>query len=239
MISGPWSRKVALLLVLVAALGLLAWLVTRVDPDYRPMAQTVAAIVLLVGCYASGPAAARFLAQGQSTDAALQHRVASIRSSVQVPGDVQVYSHASPNAFAVGLFSRHARIYLTSSLAQRLSDKALAGILAHELVHMRERHIMVNAAYACCYVLVAQAADSLAVLVLGLLGLLALRRHLEYRADAGAAALVGKQVVATALQELQAIEPQKRWNRWLVFAAIHPTLSMRMAAIESGNRPMI
>jgi len=86
--------------------------------------------------------------------------------------------------------------------------------------------------YACTYALLVQLTDSTWLFALGLLGFLALRRYFEYRADAGAARLVGKDAVLTGLSELQAIYPSRRWTRWLVVFASHPTLPMRIRALS-------
>jgi heat shock protein HtpX len=74
--------------------------------------------------------------------------------------------------------------------------------------------------------------------IFGFLAFMTLRRHLEYRADAAAAKLVGKAAIVTGLKELSTIYTTKRISRWFVFAMAYPTLPMRIKALETGRQQL-
>jgi heat shock protein HtpX len=53
-----------------------------------------------------------------------------------------VFSSSQPNAFTVGRDPRSASIALSTALMQRLDPRSLAGVLAHEVAHIRHRDIL-------------------------------------------------------------------------------------------------
>ena len=50
-----------------------------------------------------------------------------------------IMENPQPNAFATGRNPEHAAVAVTSGLLQRLSQQELAGVLAHELGHIKHR----------------------------------------------------------------------------------------------------
>lgn len=240
MIPSTWFRRLVLALFILEVAGALMWLATRLvpDPADRAFAQTAAGLVFLLGFYAGGPLSARFLAPFPSADGAMQARLASVVGKLPRAHPVFLYEHKDQNANTVGILARQSRIYVTSGLMEGLSDEGLKGVLAHEDTHIHEHHILVTFTYACTYALVAHFTDSTRLFLFGFVAFMTLRRYLEYRADAGAAALVGKDAMVAGLRELLAMYPVKWWSRWFVFAAPYPTLPMRIRAVETGKRPL-
>lgn len=241
MLPSSWARQLVLATLVLVVLVALLWFAERVvsDPEDRGLSQTVAGVMFLVGFYAGGPLVARFLVPSPSGSAAMLDRVSAVLDQLPSRLRVVLYDHASQSASTVGILPKQSRIYVTSGLMHGVSDEGLKGVLAHEDTHIRELHVLVTLGYACTYACLAHLTSGDRAFVVGFLGFSALRRYLEYRADAGAARLVGASAMLTALRELQVMYPTRRWSRWFNFAAPYPTIPMRMKALETGRRPMI
>jgi heat shock protein HtpX len=216
------------------------WLATKLvrDPMDKALAQTVAGIVFLLGFYAGAPLSARFLAPVVSRNQTMQDRLKRVVALMPQTRPVVLYDHPDKNANTVGILPRQSRVYVTTGLMEHVSDEGLKGILAHEDAHVRERHILVTCIYACSYALLAHFTKSNQLFVFGFLLFMALRRYLEYRADAGAAKLVGPETMLVGLRELAAIYPPTVWTRCVTFIVAYPTLPMRIRALETGRRPL-
>jgi heat shock protein HtpX len=57
---------------------------------------------------------------------------------------IYVIPSDSPNAFATGRNPKHASVAVTQGILNLLSDEELAGVLAHELGHVRNRDILTS-----------------------------------------------------------------------------------------------
>lgn len=240
MIPSHWFRRIVLGLFILELAGLVMWLsaVLVPNPADKPFAQTVAGIVFLLGYYTAAPWYVQFLAPVPSTDENLHRRLRTILSSMPHVEPVFLYDNKNENASSVGILPSHSRVYVTSALMRKMSDEGVRGVLAHEAAHVRERHIFVIFIYAACYALVSHIAGSNHLFFLGLLAFLALRRHLEYRADAGAARMVGAEATLTFLRELREIYGSSRWSRLFMFLLPYPPLAVRMDAVLTGRRPI-
>lgn len=143
---------------------------------------------------------------------------------------VYISPAAAPNAFATGRNPRHSAVCVTAGLRQMLSREELAGVIAHELGHVRNRDILISTIAA----VVAGAITYLAYLAMffggrddrnrnplvGLLLLvlaplaatiiqLAISRSREYAADEYGARLAGSpRGLANALRRLTAANKQ-------------------------------
>jgi heat shock protein HtpX len=152
------------------------------------------------------------------------------RSGIPEP-PIYLVDDDAPNAFATGRNPRHAAVAVTAGALQRLDDDELAGVLAHELSHVKNRDTLIStiaATLAGAVVLVARllsfqllfggssddrrrdgggALGFLAILVAPLaatLVQLAVSRSREFAADASGARLLGTgEPLARALEDLE------------------------------------
>jgi heat shock protein HtpX len=151
------------------------------------------------------------------------------RAKMPVP-TVAIAPQAQPNAFATGRNPNNAVVCATEGLLQQLSKAEVEAVMAHELMHVKNRDILIGsvaAAIATAISFVAQMAmfasmfggrdnrggnpiGALAVALLapmaaGLMQM-AISRSREFEADRGAAALLGSgQHLASALERIEQI----------------------------------
>ena len=141
---------------------------------------------------------------------------------------VYVVPQPSPNAFATGRNPQHAAVAATEGLLRLLDDQELAGVVAHELAHVKNRDILISsvaATLAAAIMMVSRFAmffggsrDSregqnpvallatiLVAPVAAMLIQTAISRSREFGADAGGAAIAGTPSgLVNALRKLEA-----------------------------------
>ncbi len=240
MIPSHWFRRFVLVLCLMGLGSVILWVTGLAeDPLIRPMAQAAGSVIFLFVFYATAPLTARFLAPLPSRDPELQERLARIVTTLPSCAPVTLHDHADPEANSVGLLPRWSRIYLTTGLLNSMSDEGMRGVLAHESAHIREHHILATFLYASAFAVSSQLLADDNFFFAPLLLFLGLRRYSEYRADAGAVAVVGRETLLTTLRELAGSYPSKSWHRWFSFANVYPTLPMRIRAVETGRKALL
>jgi heat shock protein HtpX len=135
----------------------------------------------------------------------------------------------SPNAFATGRNPGHAAVAATEGILQILNDDELAGVLAHELAHVKHRDILISsvaATLAAAIMMISrfamffggsrdddrQGANPIAMIAMMILAPVAamliqaaISRSREYDADAGGAAIAGGPYgLVSALKKIEA-----------------------------------
>ncbi|MDR1487023.1 MAG: zinc metalloprotease HtpX [Deltaproteobacteria bacterium] len=150
------------------------------------------------------------------------------RASLPTP-KVAIVNDPSPNAFATGRNPSHAVVAVTTGLLQIMSREELAGVLSHELAHVKHRDILIGSVAAVMASIIMFAANMaqyaaifsrgrgrnaggiLSSILLALLAPLAasiiqaaISRQREYLADDGGADIAGSSLgLASALEKLQ------------------------------------
>lgn len=145
---------------------------------------------------------------------------------------VYIIENDSPNAFATGRNPEHAAVAVTTGIQRLLSKDELAGVMAHELAHIRNRDTLISAVVATIAGAITWIANMLqwtAIFggfgrddeeggnIIGMLALailapiaamiiqLAISRSREFSADATGARILGDPLpLASALEKLQA-----------------------------------
>ncbi len=193
--------------------------------------------------YSDQMALAAYRAQPLAREAApdlydLVHSL-SDRAGIPMP-KLFIVPTRSPNAFATGRDPDHAAVAVTQGILDLLTPEELAGVLAHELTHIRNRDTLTQAvagtlagaitflgrilSFGALYGPVTrddrQGGNPLGILFLVILAplaavliQLAISRTLEFAADAGSAQITGNPVaLAQALEKLEAIGHQIPMN---------------------------
>jgi len=141
----------------------------------------------------------------------------SQRAGLPMP-KVYVIPDPSPNAFATGRNPQHAAVAATEGILRVLTEEELAGVIAHELAHVKHRDILISsvaATLAAAIMLVAQMARFAAIFgggrsddregsnpiallatiilapIAAMLIQAAISRSREFAADAGGAVIAG------------------------------------------------
>jgi len=140
-----------------------------------------------------------------------------------------VIPDASPNAFATGRNPQHAAVAATEGILQILNDDELAGVLAHELAHVKHRDILISsvaATLAAAIMMISRfamffggsrdddhrGANPIALIAMMILAPIAamliqamISRSREYDADAGGASIAGGPYgLVNALKKIEA-----------------------------------
>lgn len=168
--------------------------------------------------------------QVSESDAPVLYRIVrdlSNKAGMPMP-KVYIIPDDSPNAFATGRSPKHAVVAATEGIMRILSEDELAGVMAHELAHVKHRDILIGtiaATIAGAISYLAQMAmffggrsdddeggNPVAAIIMmivapiaAMLIQMAISRSREYAADAGGAMLHGDpHALANALRKLHA-----------------------------------
>ena len=151
------------------------------------------------------------------------------RANLPMP-KVYLINSDTPNAFATGRNPEHAAVAATSGILRILSEEELAGVMAHELAHVKNRDILIQtiaATFAGAITYMAHMAQWAAMFggrsdddegggifgtilmailapIAAMLVQMAISRSREFGADAGGASISGNPLsLANALQKLE------------------------------------
>ena len=177
---------------------------------------------------------------------------------------VYVVQSDTPNAFATGRDSEHAAIAVTSAIMQALNRDELAGVLSHELAHIKNRDILISSIAAVMAGAIAHLATmamffggsrdsensnpiaALAAMIVAPLAAsliqLAISRSREYLADATGAHICGRPLaLASALDKLTHYNEGRPMNVNPASAQmyiVNPLSGGQLAGLFSTHPPM-
>jgi heat shock protein HtpX len=227
----------------------------------------VIAFVMVGGSYwfsdklALRSAKARVITREQAPDFYDMVERLAVRADMPMP-TVAISPNAQPNAFATGRGPKNAVVCATDGLLQTLSRDEVEGVMAHELMHVKHRDILIGsvaAAIATAISFMAQIAmyssmfggrgrrDGNPIMVFAVAILapiaasliqMAVSRSREYEADRGAAELLGSgDSLARALQKIETIATQRPMAVQPAQAShyIHNPLAEARGGRQSGN----
>jgi len=166
---------------------------------------------------------------GENEGIELRTMVAQLAQRAQMPmPKVYVIDDATPNAFATGRNPENGVVAVTTGITQILSRDELAGVIAHELAHIKNRDTLISAISATMAGAISFIADMfrwmsffgsndedapnpIAMIALSIITPLAatlihmgISRSREYLADAGGAEIHGDPLaLANALRKLE------------------------------------
>jgi len=166
---------------------------------------------------------------GERDDPELFGLVGELARRAQIPmPKVYIMQNEQPNAFATGRDPAHGAVAVTTGIMQRLSREELAGVLAHELAHIKNRDTLIMTVTATIAGAISMLANfamfagatgdnrnnplgiigSIAIMFLApmaaLLVQMAISRTREYEADRVGAEIAGQPLwLARALENIQ------------------------------------
>jgi len=198
----------------------------------------------------------------------LHRLVAALASRAGLPKPrVYVINSSTPNAFATGRNPEHAAVAVTTGLMQMLSPEELAGVLGHELGHIKNRDILISSiaavmAGAISYLATMaqwamifgggrddEDANPLGMLVMMIVAPLAatliqmaISRSREYIADRTGAEICGNpKALASALQKLSELNrrhPMRVNPASAQMYIVNPLSGSTLASLFSTHPPM-
>ncbi len=262
------SMKTVLLLGLMS--GLFLVLGQYLGGRDGMMIALVMAIVMNIGSYFFGHkiVLSMYKAQEVTEQEApdLFHLVGDLAQNADLPMPrVYIVPDQSPNAFATGRNPKNAVVAVTEGILRLLTQEELAGVIAHELGHIKNRDILIQtiaATLAAAITYVAQSAmfargsDDrgsrpnpiimiiaviLAPMAAGLIKM-AISRSREFKADRTGAAICGKPMwLAHALNKLRAgvdRTPMEGNNATAHMFIVNPFLGGGLTRLFSTHPPL-
>lgn len=205
----------------------------------------------------------------------LYRTVQRLTQQAQLPmPEVGIYNSGEVNAFATGPSRSRSLVAVSSGLLRSMRREEVEGVLAHEVAHIQNgdmvtmtliqgvvnafvmffSRIIANIVRQMVDEKMAYLATMLTTIVLdiafGIIGMMVVAwfsRAREFRADAGGAALAGRQNMLAALQRLAANKELVDTSQpalatmkisgkkgWMALFSTHPPLEERIAALQRG-----
>ena len=148
--TGKFYNNVKTALLLGVLTGLILWVGSFWGSGGVVVALVFAAVTNLVGYFFSDRIALMAMrAQEVGPESPLYGIVARLAQRANLPMPrVYVSPQAAPNAFATGRNPKHAAVCATRGLLEMLTADEVAGVMAHELAHVKHRDILIQSVAA-------------------------------------------------------------------------------------------
>jgi heat shock protein HtpX len=205
--------------------GLIMWVGSFFGPQGLYIALIFAAVMNFVSYFFSDKIAVMTMGgQEVGPDHMLYKIVADLAQRAELPMPrVYVSPHEAPNAFATGRSPSHAAVCATQGLLAMLTPNEVAGVMAHEMAHVKHRDILIQSVAVTIGAAISMLGHmaiwgggrrdnenplaGLAMFILAPLGAgliqAAISRSREFNADKGGAEIVGEPMyLATALEKI-------------------------------------
>ena len=196
---------------------------------------------------------------GAGDNPAIPQLVADLAQRAQIPTPkVYIVESAEPNAFATGRDPEHGVVAVTTGIMRTLNHDELAGVIAHELAHIKNRDTLVSAISASMAGVITQFAyllrwgtllggnrqrggtsmlSSLALMIVAPIAAtliqMGISRTREFAEDEGAAQITGKPLALA--QALTKIDTQAHATQATTIAANPATASLFIINPFSGG----
>ncbi|MDF3819870.1 protease HtpX [Leptospira sp. 96542] len=186
--------------------------------------------------------------KASSAEMDVYRRVQSLAQRAQLPmPEVGIYNSPEVNAFATGASKSSSLVAVSTGLLERMDQKELEGVLAHELSHIANGDMVtltliqglvnsfamfisriiayiasnrVNEDMAYLVRIVVTIVLDIAFTILGSIAVAYFSRKREFRADAGGAKLAGRDAMVSALEKLRTLVDEPEDERGAAIASL-------------------
>jgi len=162
--------------------------------------------------------------------------------------------HKGANAMITGIIPNYRYIILTHALLKNFDKEEIKAIIAHELGHIKQKHLWINAFISICWFLfwfgIVYGASNIGVdissspyiffaiyffaIFFWIFGIESwIIRKNEFKADEFAAKICGKEVTIKALKKLAEINlVPKKTGKWFDVLGMHPSIEERIRRLQ-------
>lgn len=138
-------NHVKTVLLLGALTGLLLWIGSFWGANGLTIAIAFSLLINIGSFWFSDKIVLAMYGAKKTSDAKLNEMVAELAKKAGIPKpEVYIVNEAAPNAFATGRSPKHSAVAVTTGALDKLSERELKGVLAHELSHIMNRDTLIQ-----------------------------------------------------------------------------------------------
>lgn len=138
-------NHVKTVLLLGALTGLLLWIGSFWGANGLTIAIAFSILINIGSFWFSDKIVLAMYGAKPSNDAHLRKMVEELAEKAGIPTPkIYIVNEEAPNAFATGRSPKHAAVAVTTGALDKLSERELKGVLAHELSHINNRDTLIQ-----------------------------------------------------------------------------------------------